>query len=88
MTPIRSPATASIFGNGGGPLPESNSVERSVDLIENSISMFDGGDGIFNKGDYFLFYGVGVHSWNYTPENSSFNHIYNVYNEKTFYFES
>ncbi len=52
-------ANIRVFGNGGGMLPESNSAPRFDDLQETAIEVFDGGDGIFNQGDYFVFYGIG-----------------------------
>ena len=81
-----SSANIALFGNGGGVLRDSNSIERSSDLTENSILMVDGGDGIFNEGDYFIFYGSGIHSWNYNSITNQFNHTFNIYAEKTYYF--
>ena len=45
-----------LFGNGGAMLPENNAANRSDDLQENAIQVVDGGDGIFNGNDYFLFF--------------------------------
>lgn len=75
-----------LFGNGGGMLPEANGIPRPSDLTENRIVVIDGGDGIFNDGDYFLFYGKGIHSWAYDSTNGIFNHKFNIYAEKTYYF--
>lgn len=75
-----------LFGNGGGMLPEANAVPRPGDLTENRIVVIDGGDGIFNDGDYFLFYGNGIHSWSYDSLNGSFKHSFNIYAEKTYYY--
>jgi hypothetical protein len=46
-----------LFGNGGGMLPEANNVTVPEGLTENNIQIVDGGDGIFNENDYFLFFG-------------------------------
>ncbi len=73
-----------LFGNGGGMLAESNSVERFDDLTENPIYIHDGRDGIFNEGDYFLFYGKGPHSWQH--QNGIFTHSYNIYSDLAYYF--
>lgn len=75
-----------LFGNGGGMLPEANSVPRPSDLTENAIQVFDGGDGVFDEEDYFIFYGNGIHSWAYDSSNNLFSHSYNIYAEKTYYF--
>lgn len=75
-----------LFGNGGGMLPEANSINRPSDLTENSIQIFDGGDGIFNNGDFFIFYGNGIHSWSFDSGSGNFRHSFNIYAEKTYYF--
>lgn len=74
----------SLFGNGGGMLSEANSVNRVDDLIENPIRIFDGGDGVFNQGDYFIFYAEGPHRWDYV--NGYFTHTYNIYSDEAYYF--
>lgn len=79
-------AHLSVFGNGGSMLPERNNIDRPSDLVENSIWIQDGGDGIFNAGDYFLFYGKGIHSWTVDAPLQTFTHNYNVYADKTYYF--
>ena len=58
-----SSASVRLFGNGGSMLDENNAQPRLDDLFENPIDMVDGGDGIFNGSDYFLFYAPGPHRW-------------------------
>ena len=48
-----------LFGNGGHMLQESNASGRADDLQEVPIFISDGGDGIFNGTDFFLFYAPG-----------------------------
>ena len=79
-------SSISLFGNGGKMLPEANGILRPSDLTENRIVIIDGGDGIFNNDDYFLFYGIGIHSWSYDSTNGFFNHSFNIYAEKTYYY--
>ncbi len=76
----------SIFGNGGGMLPEANALSRYDDLQELPILMHDGGDGIFNDGDYFIFYANGPHSWQYNSSNQRFTHSFNLYSSVACYF--
>lgn len=76
----------SIFGNGGGMLAEANSVPRHDDLAELPIQVFDGGDNLFNEGDYFIFYAQGPHAWNYNETNRKFSHTYNIYSDFAYYF--
>ncbi|HNY63534.1 MAG TPA: type IX secretion system sortase PorU [Bacteroidales bacterium] len=84
-TPLASSQIA-LFGNGGNMLPEANDENEFLELVENAIFIQDGGDGIFGPGDYFLFYGIGVHGWKYSPLTQQFNHQFNIYSNKTYYF--
>ena len=84
-TPLASSQIA-LFGNGGSMLPEANSKNEHLELVENAIFIHDGGDGIFGPGDYFLFYGIGIHSWQYSPLSRRFSHRFNIYSEKNYYF--
>ncbi|MCQ2286798.1 MAG: type IX secretion system sortase PorU, partial [Bacteroidales bacterium] len=74
----------SIWGNGGGMLPEKAGSKKFDDLVENPIEVFDGGDGQFGPGDYFIFYGKGPHLWNFS--GGKFSHTYNIYSDVAFYF--
>ncbi len=81
-----------IYGNGGKQLPYDNYSFRYDDLFENPIYINKGNDGIFNSGDYILFYGEGVASWNYIKYtsnktlNHSFVHTLNNYADDNYYF--
>jgi len=75
-----------LYGNSGGMLPEPNNTFRYDDLQENAIAMFDGGDGQFNEGDYFLFYGQSPDMWGYDDDDTLFLHHKNVYSDHTYYF--
>jgi len=48
-----------IYGNGGNALPSSNKEFRKRDLQEVPIIIEKGSDGVFNKGDYIIFYAEG-----------------------------
>ncbi|MHB9142292.1 MAG: type IX secretion system sortase PorU, long form, partial [Paludibacter sp.] len=52
-----SPENVRIFGYGGGILEQSFSLPKIDDLPEVAIWMQKGSDGVFNAGDYILFYG-------------------------------
>ncbi len=84
-TPITSSQIA-VFGNGGMMLPETNTDTRIDDLQELPIDMHDGGDGSFDVGDYFLFYGQSPHRIVYDTSTQHFSHAYNVYSDASFYF--
>ncbi|MBS1643320.1 MAG: type IX secretion system sortase PorU [Bacteroidetes bacterium] len=75
-----------LFGNGGSMLAEDNAVPRIDDVYENAIDMYDGGDGIFNGNDYFLFYAEGPDKWLKDSLNKSFSHQKNLYADSAYYF--
>ncbi len=80
-------STLAIFGNGGGMIPEQNSVSRPDDLIENPTMIVDNnGNNKLDDGDYLLFYGQMPDAWNYNSSTQSFTHEKNLYTDKTFYF--
>ena len=73
-----------LFGNGGGYLPFNNAEPRIDDLEENAIEIVDGGDGIFNSGDYLLFYGQSPHRWK--SNANRFDHYQHLFSDTTYYF--
>ncbi|MES2372487.1 MAG: type IX secretion system sortase PorU [Bacteroidota bacterium] len=79
-------ATIKLYGNGGGMLDENNAIQRPDDLFENPIEMNDGGDGLFNGSDYFLFYAPGPHRWLKDSANQSFSHQKNRYSDTSYYY--
>lgn len=75
-----------LFGNGGSMLSESNADIPIDDLAENSIFIVDGGDGIFNGNDFFLFYANSPDQWMKDSINKKFNHQKNIYSDSVYYF--
>lgn len=76
-----------IFGNGGGMIPEKNSVFRYDDIQENAIWRVDqNGNGKMDAGDYILFYGQGADKWFYNNSSRRFYHEKNIYVEENHYF--
>ena len=47
----------SIYSNGTGMLPQANAAPRINKLREISIKVIGESDGVFNTGDYILFFG-------------------------------
>ncbi len=80
------PRNISIYGNGGGMLPELNSVSRHDDLVENPIMVVGEGDGKFDAGDYILFYAQGPSVWSYNAGDGSFDYNMNFYADENTYF--
>lgn len=83
---LSDPSTPQIYGNGGKMLPVMNYEPRDTGLIKNAIWLEKGGDGIFNEGDYMLFYGQGPVSWEYNATDSMFLHKIHFYDDASYYF--
>ena len=75
-----------LFGNGGNMLSETNADKPIDDLSENAILIADGGDGLFNGSDYFLFYAPGPDRWSKDSLNKRFIHQKNLYADSAYYF--
>ena len=71
---LSDPSAVRVFGNGGTMLPMMNSEPRYDDLIENSIYLYNGDDGVFGAGDYILFYGHGPVTWKLNTLSGMFEH--------------
>ncbi len=82
------PANVRIFGYGGAVLDQSFLTPKLDDLPEVAIYMNKGADGIFNAGDYILFYGQGINKWTYDYSSSLFRHTVNPYSNFAYYFVS
>jgi hypothetical protein len=70
----------------GGILPETAGTERFDDLPETPVMMFDGGDGSFSPGDFFLFYSTGPNSWRYNAQAEAYEFLPNIYSDHAYCF--
>lgn len=83
----RNIADLSVFGNGGGCLPERNSVPRADDLKELAISVTDeNGNGVFDGDDCVMFFGEAANVWRYSLNDRMFTYDVNPYSTENFYF--
>src|SRR5581483_11737650 len=81
------PADIRIYGNGGHMLPDSNSLPRLDDLVENAVYVNGNTDSSFGTGDYVLFYGQGPYKWRYYGGvDNHYHHQVNLYTDTTYYF--
>lgn len=80
------PRNIRLYGNGRGQLSFSNYVSHYDDLNEYSIYVAGESDGVFDQGDYILFYGVSPHTWKYNVNDSNFYHDVHDYSDTTYYF--
>lgn len=79
---IASPENVAIYSNGGYLLPEMNNVEYPNDLMK--ISTLHGKDT--NGKNSVFFYSTGNTKWNYNTKDQYYEHIFNIYSDKTYYF--
>lgn len=82
------PQNARVFGYGGGILDQNFQSTKLDDLPEVAIWQEKGSDGVFNAGDYILFYGQGPTKWTYDKSKSMFTHTINHYSKYGYYFVS
>ncbi|MCF6130298.1 type IX secretion system sortase PorU [Flavobacterium sp. AS60] len=75
------PRKIKIYGNGGRMLPLLNSVEYPMDLTENAIQFIGETDGVFDNGDFILFYAEGLDNW-----NDDYKSNLNIYADKSYYY--
>lgn len=80
------PQKVKIYGYGGALLNQSFLQPKIDDLPELAIHMETGADGVFNAGDYVLFYAQGVNSWNYDTNRALYTHTLNHYSNYGYYF--
>ncbi|MDR3705250.1 MAG: type IX secretion system sortase PorU [Paludibacteraceae bacterium] len=83
---ISNPANAHIFGYGGAMLPEDFQKSKIDDLPQLSVFKEKGSDGVFNAGDYILFYAQGPTSWSYNSSGNKFTRALNPYSFYGYYF--
>lgn len=74
-----------LYGNGGKMLPTLNSNLRADDIVQNAVHVEGAADGVFNSGDYVLFYGQSPNLWEYDGVGK-FKHEMNKFSDTTYYF--
>jgi hypothetical protein len=86
IPPSTDPSTIKIYGNGGYETALSVTAPVVDDLLENAMSVNDGGTvGQLDAGDYILFYGKTTRGWSYNPATKSFSHYINRYADVNYY---
>ncbi len=80
------PSDPMIYGNNTGQLSYYNDDPKPDDLKEISIHLEKGIDGVFNEGDYLLFYGKGTNKWIFNPALGEFDFIRHNYSDTAVYF--
>lgn len=85
---LSEPENVRIYSHGGKQLPYANSQTNHDDLVEIPIKFFNGSDGIFNSGDYVVFYAEGTTTWDYNSSLDMFLHSKHNFSNYTYLFIS
>jgi hypothetical protein len=80
------PSNARVFCNNFGQLSYFNNDPKPDDLKELSIYISTGSDGIFNEGDYILFFGNGTGRWGYDEGAKTYEYRKHNYSDTAYYF--
>ncbi len=80
------PENIGIYGNTTGVLSVSNDTTQPYRLEQIPVRFMKGSDGVFNKGDYILFYGRDPHIWGYDRDKGMFLRKSHPYTEYGYYF--
>lgn len=81
------PSKVQVYGYGGQLLTEDFSKGDYLDdLPPVPLWLETGSDGVFNSGDYFLFYARGPITWSPTYNNTFLARTRNHYSDKAYYF--
>lgn len=80
------PQQVRIFGYGGAKLSQDFTLTKIDDLPAVPFYTYTGSDGVFNAGDYIVFYAQGPVQWGYN--GSRFTHTKNCYSNYGYYFLS
>ncbi|MCW3161557.1 type IX secretion system sortase PorU [Chryseobacterium oryctis] len=92
------PKNFRIYGNGGIMLPEHNQDTKYSALQENAVQVVGEDDGVWNDGDYALFYAQGPNGYNlydttngngfkrHETRSDSSNNVKNIYEDYSYYY--
>jgi len=83
---IDNPSAPRMFGNNYGRLSYYNDDPKPDDLKELPLYFYTGSDGIFNEGDYLLFYGKGTHRWTFNYSTGEYDFLRHNYSDTAYYF--
>lgn len=75
------PRNIRIYHNGGGVMPKLNNGNYPDDLAEIPIYVYGEDDGVFNAGDYIIFYARGPVVWEYYGSRCQYGHVKNSYSD-------
>jgi len=80
------PSSVVLYGNNAGQLSFMNDNSAPDDLRKVAFRAEKGADGVFNEGDYLLFYAEGTHRWVADPGTRSRRFVRHHYSDTAWYF--
>ncbi len=80
------PSRINIYGNSTGMLNENYTEDSPDDLKKCAIYIEGESDGVFNTGDYILFYGKSAFNWSYNSSYKRFLHTNNYFSDSSFFY--
>lgn len=80
------PSSAVLYGNNAGQLSFMNDDTAPDDLKKIAFRAEKGTDGVFNEGDYLLFYAEGTHRWIADPGRRGSRFVRHHYSDTAWYF--
>ena len=80
------PGRLALYGNSSGILNTGNSTTPNYRLEQVPVSIQKGSDGVFNQGDYLLFYGRDPDRWEYSRSKGRFVCKPHSYTGHSYYF--
>jgi hypothetical protein len=83
---LQNPSNPHIYGNNQGQLSFYNDKTATDDLKEIPVLLVKGTDGVFNEGDYLLFYAMGTGRWKYNSTTRDYDYILHNYADSAYYF--
>lgn len=83
---LASPSNPRLFANNFGQLSYRTSDPAPDDLREIPVMLVKGSDGIFNEGDYLLFYGQATHRWTFNETAGRYDFVRHNYSDTAYYF--
>ncbi len=83
---ITDPAAAVLYGNNTGQLSFYNDGTAPDDLRKIAYKAETGSDGVFNDGDFLLFYAEGTHRWVYERASENYEYRRHYYSDTAWYF--
>jgi len=83
---LTNPSTAVLYGNNTGQLSFYNDRSAPDDLRKIAVMAEKGSDGIFNEGDYLLFYAEGTNRWRYNNTDAGYEFLRHCYSDTAWYF--